>query len=152
VHFRDPETLRAEAAQLFDRERARVGAVLPQAIVEHIGATSIPGAWSKGDVDLLVRVRDFAGSVTALRALYALHQIENWTATFASFALPGEPVGIQLVAHDSVEEREFLEFRDRLRGDPQLLAEYNELKWRHEGADEDTYRAAKTTFVVRVLA
>jgi GrpB-like predicted nucleotidyltransferase (UPF0157 family) len=153
VHFRDPQSLRAEAERVFERERMRILTALPGAAVEHIGATSIPGAWSKGDVDLLVRVEPagFAASVQALRSLYTEHQLENWNATFASFALPGEPVGAQLVATGSADERDFLRFRERLAHEPELLADYNELKRWHEGSDEDAYRAAKAAFVRRVV-
>jgi GrpB-like predicted nucleotidyltransferase (UPF0157 family) len=153
VHFHDPQSLRGDADRVFERERTRILAALPEAAVEHIGATAIPGAWSKGDVDVLVRVEpaDFAAAVEALRSLYAEHQLENWNATFASFAPAGEPVGAQLVATGSADERDFLRFRERLSGEPALLAEYNELKRRHEGSDEDAYRTAKAAFVRRVV-
>jgi GrpB-like predicted nucleotidyltransferase (UPF0157 family) len=153
VHFYDPEQLRAEADAVYERERERVLAVLPGAVVEHIGATAIPGAWSKGDVDLLVRVspEELDAAVAALRSLYDEHQLENWSATFASFAAPRAPVGAQLVAAGSDDERDFLRFRERLTAEPELLAGYNELKLRHEGADEDAYRAAKAAFVRRVV-
>jgi GrpB-like predicted nucleotidyltransferase (UPF0157 family) len=153
LHFYDPEQLRAEAERVFERERERVLAVLPGAVVEHVGATAIPGAWSKGDVDLLVRVpaEELGAAATAMRALYDEHQLENWSETFASFAAPGAPVGAQLVAAGSDDERAFLRFRERLTAEPALLAAYNELKLGHEGADEDAYRAAKAAFVRRVV-
>lgn len=126
---------------------------LPDAMVEQIGATAIPGAWSKGDVDLLVRVPapELAAAVEALRSLYTPHQLENWTATFASFVLLGAAVGVQLVAAAGPEDVEFVRFRERLSADPALLARYNELKRCHEGAAEDDYRAAKAAFVRRVV-
>ncbi len=153
MRFHDSEGLRAGADRAFERERTRILGGLPEARVEHIGATSIAGAWSKGDVDLLVRVPPdgFDAAVEALLGLYAVHQAENWTATFASFAAPGTGVGAQLVAEGSSDERDFLRFRDRLSAEPELLAEYNELKRRHEGAPEAEYRAAKAAFVRRVI-
>jgi GrpB-like predicted nucleotidyltransferase (UPF0157 family) len=153
VHFVDPESLRAAAATVFARERERVLAALPAAQVEQIGATSIPGAWSKGDVDLLVRVprAGFAEAVDALRGLYAEHQLENWSATFASFAAADGPVGAQLVVAGGPDDVAFRRFRDRLAAEPELRREYNELKLAHEGAAEADYRAAKGAFVRRVV-
>jgi len=154
VQLRDPASLAGPAATVFERERGQIAARLPDAVIEHIGATAIPGAWSKGDVDLLVRVARarFAAAVEALRTLYAEHQRENWTPTFASFATPGEPIGVQLVEIGSEDERVFREFRDRLIGDPALVAEYNDVKHRHAACDETTYRAAKAQLIERVLA
>lgn len=153
MHFVDPESLRAGAEEAFARERARVLAAVPGAAVEHIGATSVPGAWSKGDVDLLVRVpaARFADAVAALRSLYDEHQLANWNAGFASFAARGEAVGVQLVVAGSADDVAFRRFRDRLAAEPELLAAYNALKRDHEGAGEDEYRAAKAAFVRRVV-
>ena len=150
----DSASLAGPAARLYERERGRIAAALPGAVIEHIGATAIPGAWSKGDVDLLVSAapEGFAAAIGALRGLYAEHQLENWGPTFASFALPGEPVGVQLVAAGSEDERVFRCFRDRLRADPALVAEYNAVKHANAASDEDTYRAAKAEFVMRVIA
>jgi GrpB-like predicted nucleotidyltransferase (UPF0157 family) len=153
MHFLAPEALHAVATASFEQERARIGRALPGAVVEHIGATAIAGAWSKGDIDLLVRVPAvrFADAVAALRSLYAPHQLENWSATFASFVLPGAAVGAQLVASGGPEDTEFLRFRERLSSEPALLAEYNDLKRSHEGGSEEEYRAAKGAFVRRVV-
>jgi GrpB-like predicted nucleotidyltransferase (UPF0157 family) len=74
--------------------------LLPEAEIEHVGSTSIPGALTKGDVDLLVRVEDgaFATASATLGELYAVHQPENWTPTYASFVDPSAadpPVGVR---------------------------------------------------------
>jgi uncharacterized protein len=44
--------------------------MVPEAEIEHIGATSVPGALTKGDVDLLVSVpaERFGAAVAALEA------------------------------------------------------------------------------------
>lgn len=154
MHFLPPDELAERAAATYAGERRRVLALLPEADVEQIGGTAIPGAWSKGDVDLLVRVEaaELAAATAALRRAYDEHQRENWNETFASFAARGgEPVGVQLVARGSADDRAFRRFRDRVAAEPELLAEYNELKRRQEGAAEDVYRAAKAAFVARVV-
>ena len=73
-----------------EHHRRQVLRVLPDAEVEHVGATAVPGALTKGDLDVLVRVpaSRFAQSVAALGDLYAVHQAHNWTETLASFIDP----------------------------------------------------------------
>ena len=80
VHIRPRDTDVREAAQAaFEQHRPRVLAVLAAAEVEHVGPTAIAGAWTTGDIDLLVRVcaREFDDAVAALGPLYTVHQLEN---------------------------------------------------------------------------
>jgi GrpB-like predicted nucleotidyltransferase (UPF0157 family) len=141
----------------FATHRARILELLPRAHVEHVGSTAIPGALTKGDLDLLVRVDpgDFDAAVAGLRGLYAVDQPENWSPTFASFADPAtrEPrVGVQLIVAGSADEALFGPFRDALINDPELLAEYNALKLRNDGEDYERYTDVKAAFVERVLS
>jgi GrpB-like predicted nucleotidyltransferase (UPF0157 family) len=136
--------------------RRAVVALLPGAEVEHVGATAVPDALTKGDVDLLVRVaeRDFAEAVSILRKRYVVHQPHNWTRTLASFKAPdasAPPVGVQLVVAGSDADGFFGPFRDALIDDPALLAEYNELKLRLDGLDYESYTERKAEFVENVL-
>lgn len=130
--------------------------LIPGAEIEHVGATSVPGALTKGDVDLLVRVQqaDLSGAIAALRNAYAVHQPENWTPRYASFTDPREqepPVGVQVAVRGSAEDGLFGPFRDALIADPALLAEYNALKLRCDGQQYEEYTATKGAFVERVL-
>lgn len=109
----------------------------------------MPGALTKGDVDLAVRVPKslFCDAIRALESVYAVHQPENWTATYASFKeepLKDLPVGVQLSVRDSQDDH-FVATRDLLRSDTDLLSDYNALKSSH-GNDNETYRAAKAAF------
>jgi GrpB-like predicted nucleotidyltransferase (UPF0157 family) len=131
--------------------------MLPAAHVDHVGSTSIPGALTKGDVDLLVRVdaERFDAAVAALRSCYAVHQPENWAPAYASFADPEPtdlPVGVQLAVAGSADDLLFGAFLDALIDDPALLAEYNALKLRHDGDEYERYTGVKREFVERVLA
>jgi GrpB-like predicted nucleotidyltransferase (UPF0157 family) len=49
------ETVRPAAERTFEERARAIRELLPAAAVEHIGATAIPGALTKGDLDLLVR-------------------------------------------------------------------------------------------------
>lgn len=136
--------------------RARIARLVPEAEVVHVGATAIPGALTKGDLDLMARVppEAFDAAASALRSAYSIHQPHNWTATYASFVDPeatDPPVGVQLVAAGSPEERIFEPFIALLRDDPALLDEYNALKRRLDGSDYASYTREKGEFVERVL-
>lgn len=139
------------------RQTERLTRLLPTtAELEHIGATAIPGALTKGDLDILVRVQadDFAPSVMVLSDQYTVHQVQNWTSTLASFIDPTEAepeVGVQLVVAASPDDALFGPFRDALIADPDLLQQYNALKQRLDGTDYATYTAAKGEFIEQAL-
>ncbi len=156
ISIRPAAELEAETTAAFELHRKLVLVLLPGAEVEHVGSTAVPGALTKGDLDLLVRV-DQAAFPTAIGMLgshYAVHQHRNWTPTLASFKDPSSTrpeVGVQLVVIGSSDDRLFGPFRDALIRDPALLAEYNALKRRLDGADYELYTEQKGEFVERVL-
>ena len=156
VQIRPAEDVRDLAEAAFDEHRSAVLMVVPGAEVEHVGATAVPGAVTKGDLDLLVRVSEsaFPTAVEALRRRYAIHQPHNWTPTLASFKAPDaaeHAVGIQLVVEGSDADGFFGPFRDALINTPALLAEYNQLKLRLDGLDYERYTEQKGEFIERVL-
>jgi RimJ/RimL family protein N-acetyltransferase/GrpB-like predicted nucleotidyltransferase (UPF0157 family) len=152
VHFRPAEELRGAAEAALAAHRDRLGALLPGAEVEEMGATAVPGALTKGDFDLLVRVEEeeFPRAREALGTRYAVHQLENWSPTFASFKedySDAPHVGVQLVIAGSDDDRMLRATRDALRAHPDLLQGYNDLKRSYEGADPEEYCRAKTEFL-----
>lgn len=156
VRIRSAEDIGDVARAAFNRHRREVVSLLPEAEVEHVGATAVPGALTKGDVDLLVRVsaRDFAEAAAILRRRYVVHQPHNWTRTLASFKAPEAsepPVGVQLVVAGSDADGFFGPFRDALINNPALLGAYNELKLDLDGLDYESYTERKGEFVENVL-
>jgi GrpB-like predicted nucleotidyltransferase (UPF0157 family) len=156
VHFfhPSPEFL-ARTHEVFEEVRRQILELFPHVQVEHIGATSVSGAITKGDLDLLVRTDKLrlASQVERLAKLFAIHQPENWSDEFASFKEETHadlPVGVQVVAAGS-EFDHFVQIRDLLIARPALLAQLNELKSRFEGQGMDEYRRAKATFFERLL-
>lgn len=144
----------AQAA--FEDWRRRFSDSLPQsAEVEHVGATAIPDALTKGDLDIAVRVNaaDFATALSVIEAHHRPNLRSVRDETFAAFE--GEaaslPFGVQLVVKGSRLDL-FTGFRDALIADPQLVERYNALKQRHDGGDMALYREAKAAFVKEVLA
>jgi GrpB-like predicted nucleotidyltransferase (UPF0157 family) len=127
----------------------------PGADIQHIGATAVRGALTKGDVDLVVRTsaHEFPAVVELLRERFDVKQPENWNSDFASFGVDDRfelPVGVQVVVTDSHSDV-FASIRDYLRSNRQALADYNDLKRRHANDDLDGYWRAKDKFFERLL-
>jgi GrpB-like predicted nucleotidyltransferase (UPF0157 family) len=123
--------------------------------VHHIGATAMPFGHTKGDVDVNIRVerRDFSAVVAALEARFAVAQPENWTSTFASFSSDRYelPLGIQLTALGSADDH-LLSLHDRLRADPELVQQYDDIKRAAAPRGAMAYWEAKNEFLQRLLA
>jgi GrpB-like predicted nucleotidyltransferase (UPF0157 family) len=131
-------------------------ALLPDAEVHHIGATSVPRCVTKGDVDLLLRVRPscFPATVELLKSHFAIKQPENWTPEFASFGDDTShelPLGVQVVVRES--NTDYLLFlRDYLCCHEEALREYNRLKMAHAVEGPEGYWRAKNQFFEKLLA
>ena len=138
-----------------DRVMARLRALVPGAGLHHIGATALPGALTKGDVDVLVRVAParFPATVEVLGRHFAVKQPANWTPSFASFGDDDGyelPLGIQVVVEGGAEDF-FLFLRDHFIADPGALAEYDRLKTAHAPAGAEAYWRAKAAYLGSIL-
>lgn len=154
VTFVPEHTLQAGVTEAFALREAQLGHWLPFAEIEHVGSTAIPGALTKGDLDILVRVAaaEFRVAEEVLSGLFPRNDGTPRTDAFASFKEDSaEPaLGIQLVVRGA-DWDVFSQFRDALKADPRLVHEYNQLKQTFDGRAMDDYRAAKEQFVERVL-
>ncbi|SON48460.1 GrpB family protein [Vibrio tapetis] len=149
----------ADEYQVFCEERYRkyqgeIQALLPYAVVEHIGASSIPKAVSKGDLDIFIGVngKDLENAVKTLTILGFEEKADTLrTAELCMLeSSSGDDVAFQIVANGSEFEC-FLRFRDKLRRNPSLVQQYNELKMSCVGWSRDQYRLKKSAFVEHVL-
>jgi GrpB-like predicted nucleotidyltransferase (UPF0157 family) len=152
MRLRPEAATRAEVAELFARRREELEELLPGAQVRHIGATSVPGSLTKGDLDVLVSVpaEELGTAADVLGTRFAINQPEVWSESYASFEeRPAGPIafGVQLVASGSADESMFIGWRDRLIADPDLLRRYNELKHAAAEGDREDYIAAKGRFI-----
>jgi len=147
--------LMPQVERVLARVMARLRELVPGAGLHHIGATALPGALTKGDVDVLVRVAParFPAVVEELGRHFAVKQPANWTASFASFGDDAGhelPLGIQVVVEDG-EEDFFLFLRDYFGSDPQALREYDRLKTAHAPRGAEAYWKAKAEFLGSIL-
>ena len=153
---RCPEVARRVAALIEER--------LPEVRVEHIGSTAIPGCDGKGVVDLML-LYPSGGLAAARDALDALglqrHERagafpEDRPVRIGTIAHEGQTfrLHVHVIAAEAPEAAEQVRFRDRLRADPALVAEYVARKrsvLTGGVADSTEYNLGKEAFIHRVL-
>jgi hypothetical protein len=140
-----------QATAILSTERARLGPLLPPHELVLTGGTSVPGALTKGDVDLHLRVdaTRFETTVATLRGIYTVVLPEIWSGTLATFAADAPlPTGIAVTPIGSEHDIRFRVCWQLLAARPDLLAGYNEMK-RTAGPG---YEARKSAFFDRLTA
>ena len=149
----------------FESERRLLERVLAPWLeggVHHVGSTAVPGLAAKPILDMVAGVRDLDEARAAFEPLreqsylHAPHR-SGVAHHFSKPSLRSSEVthGLHLTEPGSDLWRERLVFRDVLRDDPGLAAEYQALKLRlarEHGRDERAYVDGKRAFVGRVLA
>jgi GrpB-like predicted nucleotidyltransferase (UPF0157 family) len=145
---------------LFEAEAARIAAVLRPfaASIEHCGSTSVPGIPAKPIIDILIGLPapiDVAALAGALAAIGYEHATWAGVPGHEVFG-QGEPRThlLHIVPHEGEAWARMLAFRDALRSDPALAAEYAALKQglaRRFPDNRSAYTDGKSAFVARVL-
>ncbi|MGI6855089.1 GrpB family protein [Mesorhizobium sp. 1B3] len=151
----DDHRARHMAEQLFDEVKRELSSNLPSdAQVLHVGATSIPGCLTKGDLDIVVRVdaSEFAAAETYLASRFSRNESSARSHEFAAFEDPDRapPLGVQLTAKGGSFDI-FHTFAEALRANAVLLRRYNALKLAFQNKPMAQYRAAKGAFINEVL-
>jgi GrpB-like predicted nucleotidyltransferase (UPF0157 family)/mannose-6-phosphate isomerase-like protein (cupin superfamily) len=152
------------AIQVAERVGHLIRSLLPGVVVDHVGSTAVPGCAGKGVVDLMVlyepgRLVEVRGGLDALgfqRQIGRDPFPEDRPMRIGSIDHDGTRfrLHVHVIASDSPEVAEFRAYRDRLRGDPSLLAKYVALKRQiiAEGVtDSLDYCIRKGAFIAGVL-
>ena len=148
---------------LFDQERVSLEAVLRPWLagpIEHIGSTAVPGLPAKPVIDIMAAVESLDASRDAIAAAGGLGyvyysyrpDVMHW---FCKPSAAFRTHHLHLVPLNSTLWVERLAFRDYLRKEPALAAEYAEMKIglaRQFEFDREAYTDAKGPFIQRVLA
>jgi GrpB-like predicted nucleotidyltransferase (UPF0157 family) len=139
------------ATAAYEDAELLLSSILPDARIEHVGASAIAGAYSRGGVDICVAVpRDaFDEALGVLReAGYVLRSQDEADDRWAALAAPhgAVPLTLQLIESGSRHES-LMAFRDALRGGPALLARYNALKIEAGPLGAAAYDGAKARFI-----
>ena len=154
-----------EWPELYESERVRILAEIGDTItaIEHVGSTAVPGISAKPIIDVMVGVDDIADAELCIAPLQSLGfvyrpELEDVIPERRFFELYRDDVRM---CHVHVVEigpgfwEDHLLFRDYLRSNPDVAAEYEALKQRlanEHRHDRYTYSDSKTGFIRRVEA
>jgi GrpB-like predicted nucleotidyltransferase (UPF0157 family) len=147
---------------LFEVERAVLERILVPWLsgpIEHVGSTAVPGLVAKPVIDIMAAVDTLNSSRAAIPTLVELGwvyfpyraEVMHW---FCKPSPAFRTHHLHLVPFGSPLWTERLAFRDCLRRDPIVAAEYARLKVELAGRyefDREAYTEAKSPFVRRVL-
>lgn len=156
---------RAEWAERFAEQRDLLLALFApgEAVVEHVGSTSVPGLAAKPIVDLMLgvpRLADVEARIPALEEA-GWEYVPEHEAVLPDRRFFARPVTRPRTHHLHAVElasafwRDHLAFRDYLRAHPGEAAAYAALKRElaaRFGRDREGYTEAKTSFVREALA
>ena len=151
-HYQDQATAAYEDAELL------LSSILPDARIEHVGASAIAGAYSRGGVDVCVAVPREAFD-EALGVLCeagcvprSLRPQDDGADRLAMLVAPhvDVPVLLRLIESGSGHES-LMRFRNALRADATLLARYNAIKIDAAPLGGAAYAGAKQRFIAGVL-
>ena len=132
------------------------------AALEHIGSTAVPGLAAKPVIDILVGVKNLEDAPAFLPPLFPLgyHYLPRYEAElpqrrYLERIRAGQHTHhVHIVTLESDFFRTHLLFRDALRADPALAADYAALKIRLAAqyrTDRSAYTDGKSAFIQSVL-
>jgi GrpB-like predicted nucleotidyltransferase (UPF0157 family) len=151
-----PRDYQDSAIAAYEDAELLLSAILPDARIEHVGASAVPGACSRGGVDICVAAPPgtFDEALGVLcEAGYVQRSLDDGGDRRAMLAAPDAnvPLTLRLIESGSVHES-LMRFRDALRADPALLSRYNALKVDAGRSGATAYASAKAAFIADVLA
>ena len=151
---------RDEWPVLYESEQETIQSAIGDHIVDiqHVGSTAIVGMPAKPILDIAVAVEDFEKARDCIAPLAALgysFKGENGIPRRHYF-MKGEPctLHIHMVEETSDEWAKLILFRDYLRSDQRVAAEYARLKAAlldRLAGDRKAYQASKAQFIEEVL-
>lgn len=145
-----PDQYRDAAAAAYEDAELLLASILPDARIEHVGATAVAGAHSRGDVDICVAVPRgaFDEALGVLVEAGCLQRSQEDAADrHAALAMPTAPwpVMLQLIETGSGHES-LMRVRDALRAHAALLGRLNAAKAGAAVQGEAAYATAKAQF------
>ena len=153
MKFYIPSEYQQRCLETYKEYRKLLGSLLPHAKIEHIGSSAVPGALSKGDLDIFlgVKLEQHSEAVVILeKAGFCIKVGTLRTTELCMLEAPEQDVAVQVVAIGS-EYEFFVEFRNMLLKSKDLLNSYNELKRQSESLEDNEYRNIKSEFIENAL-
>lgn len=130
--------------------------------IEHVGSTAVPGLAAKPIIDLQAAVNDLddAESMAAALGPHDWHYVaphldqRPWRRFFVKVANERRVAHLHIMIGDDPRWHQQLAFRDTLRADSSIAADYAALKHalaERYSDDREAYSAAKRPFIHAVL-
>lgn len=140
---------------MFEAERQRLAPLLEGVKIHHFGSTAVPGFAAKPVIDMIALMPDLDAPIASLVSEAGYQFPRAFNATLAHRRFLCYPSAAYRTHHlhlvDDQEELERrLRFRDRLRADSVLAAEYMALKRALAARfpdDREAYTDAKSEFI-----
>jgi GrpB-like predicted nucleotidyltransferase (UPF0157 family) len=126
--------------------------------IEHVGSTAVPGLAGKPTVDIALGVETFELPPRTVERMgaagfrYQEDEARPWERRFVKGDEFPRAVIVHVVEWRGPKWREFIRFRDALRADRSLAAEYEELKRRLLERGQWYQGVDKQDLIERVLA
>lgn len=148
VYFYPSESFFKKAAAHFKQEKGKLCKVFPDADIQHVGSSSIPGAWGKFDIDIQIRVHEgqFVDTRDLLALMYYEKHTQLWKQGLGMFEDYSGEINCMVTIIDSIYD-DFYKLRDYFMCHPAELQAYNKLKKEYHGRRYRLYRAAKQEFL-----
>lgn len=152
--FYPSEKFANEIKIVFSDIHRRVREILPEVEILHVGGSSIPGALTKGDLDIQIRVlkKELGTAATLLELIFEPNNMELWNGDLAIFRDEQQycwKVDI-LMTVIGTKEDDCFKFRDLLMIRPDLLEQYNAIKLKYEGGVFRDYKEEKDVFYMKL--
>ena len=153
-------TYDSTAPKLFAAAKEKIKKVLPNAEIEHVGSTAIPGLGGKGMIDILVAISDWEEKTAALKTLGSLGftHVNPERDGYIFLSRIGETekndVHLHLTSVGSAEYHNLLDFRNYLLGHPEEVGRYAALKetWlKDANGDRKLYGHFKNDYITNLL-
>lgn len=152
VHLIPAESMQPHAASVLATVQALLDTLHIPGQLVLVGGSSVPGALTRGDIDLHLRVPsdEFDQIASRLKDVFDVVHPEIWAPTLATFDVTRDPpVGLAVTPRGSEHDLRFARSWQLLAADPGLVQAYNEVK---QSAADDEYEARKSDFFDMLLA
>lgn len=153
--FFEPEDYQLKVLNLYELVKSDVLVALGSARFEHIGASSVPGSVSKGDLDIFLGVEKEQFNSTIKKLIdIGFEEKKDTLRTNELCMLTTDmykhDVAIQVVINGS-EFESFINFRDFMISRPDLVKELNQIKRDCRGLVPEHYRKIKSEWVEDII-
>lgn len=115
-------------ATIFENEKKTISALLPDAIIEHVGSTAVANLCAKPIIDILLLVDDSSDEKSYLPKLkqadYYLRIREADWFEHRLFKKNGLQINLHVFSKDCLEAKRMIAFRDILRNNQEAFTLY----------------------------